>query len=126
MNPNTGEPVNPPPSPNPLADLEDVVAAAQQEVAARAVSIQTSAEEFKAQFGSGVTPPVTEIPSSSEPSVASLDPSINTVDDLLVKGPQVVEAVAPPEQTPAEKLKKQISDSVDAFLEEVTKEKITA
>ena len=80
-----------------------------------------------------VTPPATEsissppITSELKPEdsigipVAPLDSSINTVDDLLAQGPQTVEAVAPPEKTPAEKLKQQIADSIDAFLEEVVK-----
>lgn len=101
MNPNAGKPVNP------LSDLENVVAAAQQAAAAA----QTPKGQFEEQFGSGVTP---------------LDPSIKTVDGLLAKGPQTVEAVVPAKQTPAEKLKQQIAASVNAFLEEVTKEKIPA
>lgn len=61
-------------------------------------------------------------PLSSEEPVAKLDESIKTMDDLLAKGPQTAEA----EQTPAEKLKQQIAASVDAFLDEVTKEKVSA
>lgn len=75
----------------PLANLQSVVDAAREAVAAQvAAPLQTPAEtpqkEFQAQFGSGVTPPVAEVP------VAQLDPSIKTVNDLLAKGPQVVES----------------------------------
>lgn len=79
-------------------------------------------------------PPVVENPSSA---VAPLDPDINTVGDLLQKGPQVVENPSPatatetiavaektPEQTPADKLRQKIAKDVDAFLEEVTKDKV--
>lgn len=110
-NPNAGEPVNPNgtvssepagSSVNPLSNLESVVAAAQQAAAAQ----QTPKAQFENQFGSGATPPVAEVPA----------------DAPIAQSPQVVETVAP-EQTPAEKLKKQIAVSIDAFLEEAAREK---
>lgn len=105
---------------NPLANLEGVVAAAKLEAAAaQAEPVQVPAEtqegQFVNQFGSGLTPPVAEVPTlkpedSQEAPVTSLDP-----------GPEpAAEAAAPEEKTPAEKLKEQIAASVDAFLEEVT------
>lgn len=93
-------------------NVEGVVAAAQEAAAA-----QTPKRQFENQFGWGIVSPVTKAP------VVPLDPGINIVLDPFAKEPQVVEAVAPAEQTPAEKLKKQIEDSVNTFLEEVTKEK---
>ena len=113
------QPVNTDPS---LANLEGVVAAAQQAAAASPVP-QTPAEtpegQFMNQFGSGPeTPPVAEVPVS----VAPLDPSINTVDDLLARGPQTAES----KKTPAEELKEDVSVAVEKFLEEVTKEKVAA
>lgn len=69
-----------------LTNLQNVVAAAR-EAAQSTVPVQTPEENFQNQFGSGpATPPVAEVP------VAPLDPSINTVNDLLAKGPQVVES----------------------------------
>lgn len=114
---------------------DDVVAAAKLEAAASAAPLQTPAEtpkgQFENQFGSGVTPPVAETPSSS---IAQLDPSIKTVDDLLTKGPQVienpnptVEAVAPAEKTPADILKERIAANIDTFLKEITqKQRVTS
>ncbi len=80
---------------NPLSGLENAVADLQK-------------NQFTNQFGS--------------PQVAQLDPSINTVNDLLAQGPQVVEV----EKTPADELKDKISAAVDNFLEQVTKEKVAA
>ena len=115
---------------NPLSDLEKVVEAAQEAAATvpqtptpGTTPAETPAKQFEKQFGSGITPPVAEEVSELKPEdsadvpVAPLDPNINTVDDLLAKGPQTVEA----EKTPADKLKKEIADSVEAFLAEVTK-----
>lgn len=51
--------------------------------------------------------------------VAPLVSGIDTIKDLLDKGPQV-------EQTPGDKLRQKISADIDAFLEEVTKEKAAA
>lgn len=111
-------------------------------------------KDFENQFGSGVgTPPPasepapdlmaaaleglgTQTPPAENPSSTDvkLDPNINTVDDLLREGPKAVadstsqaeaEAVVLSEQTPAQKWEK-LSDSVKAFLEEVTKEKVAA
>lgn len=142
---------NPAASPD-ISRVEDLVAAAQQAAAAQAPKDQF-VNQFGS---GSVTPPVAESDSSvAEPApdlmatalanlestlpetaqkpegpqstlVSPLDPSINTVDDLLAKGPQVVEAVASPEETPAEKLKQEISDKIDAFLEETAKEKTPA
>ncbi len=120
LNPASGPSVGAP-STNPLSNLEEVVAAAQQAAAAAAVQNPppAPAEQFTAQFGSaGTTPPAVETPADA--SVAPLNPNIKTVDDLLAKGPQTVEAVAPAEKTPADKLKEQISASIDAFLADVT------
>lgn len=135
---NTGTPLNP------LDKLESVVVAAQEAAA------QTPEGQFNNQFGEPTTPPVAEpvpgldtalanlestpaafdaAPPAETPSssVASLDPNINTVADLLAKGPQVVEAVAPAEKSPADKLKEQVAASIDEFLAKVTtKEEITA
>ena len=119
---------------SPLGNLEGVVPVAKPEVAATQPTApvqapkETPKVQFENQFGSGpATPPVAEVPEikqedSKEAPVAQLDPSIKTVDDLLTKGPQVVEV----EQTPAEKLKQEIAATIDAFLEEVTKEKTAA
>ena len=122
-----------------ISRVENLVAAAQQEAAA-ASPLTQSREQFQNQFGPQTPAPVEQpvadpmaaaleslgtqtAPTEITPAetVAPLDSSINTVDDLLAQGPQTVEAVAPPEKTPAEKLKQQIADSIDAFLEEVVK-----
>lgn len=122
-----------------LDKLEGVVAAAKLEAGAvqPTAPIQALEEtpkgQFENQFGSGpASPPVAEVPELNptdlkETSVAQLDPSTKAVDDLLAKGPQVVEnpnptveAVAPAEKTPADILKEKIAANIDAFLEEVT------
>jgi len=109
---------------DPLANLQNVVDAARKDVASaapQAPTEETSQKAFQNQFGSGATPPVAELKpeDSTNPSVVQLDPSIETVDDLLAKGPQTVEVSAPAEKTPADILKEQIAASVDAFLEKV-------
>lgn len=110
MDPNAGEPVKPGGTTPDISRVEGLVAAAQQEAAAA----QTPKVQFENQFGSLVAPHAVEStpdidtvlasletsqqtqPPSAEgqdsTSVASLDPSIKTVDNLLAKGPQVVES----------------------------------
>ena len=89
-----------------LSDLEKLVNAAKEQV-------PDPQSAFMQQFGPK-EPPTAEVPSVDQQVVAS---------DI----PQTVAEIVPqPEQTPAEKLKQQISGSVDAFLAEVTKEKVTA
>jgi hypothetical protein len=136
-----------------LASLEGVVAAAKEAAAIQTTEPgQAPAKtQFTNQFGSEPAEPVSEpapdlmtaalegLGTTPTPPVAEnstdvkLNPNINTVDDLLKGGQQITtdsvppaEAVAPAEETPADKLKKQIAASVNAFLEEVTKEKTAA
>jgi len=116
MDPNAGEPVNPinpvsgvVPEPNMSSDLN----ALQKLVNAAKEQVPTDSQNaFVKQFGPQ-EPPKAEVPSVDQQVPSDI--------------PQTVaEIVSQPEQTPAEKLKQQISDSVDAFLEEVTKEKVAA
>lgn len=148
--PTAGPDVAAPADPS-LNNLEGVVKAAQDAVGAQAAAAPTLPQTpeqaaFVGQFDpTQSTMPAAEpapdlmsqaISSLETPSdqssspVAQLDPNIKTVDDLLTKGPQVVDSTGvettPGQETPAEKLKKKIADSVDAFLEEVTKEKVSA
>ena len=106
--------------------------------------MQSKIDQFKGLFGFGAKPAVEQpTPASSlTPPVAESAP--NLIDAVLANlgtkpsGENVPanndqplpEVTAPPqpgqtqpEQTPAEKLKQQIADSIDAFLEEVAKEK---
>lgn len=125
MNPNAGEPVNPggaavavgeqpvnnPPT-NPLADLEGVVAAAQ-EAAQATPPVQASAEtpqgQFVDQFGSGpATPPVAEVPTNVP--VAPLDSG-------------TIEAVPPPED-PQATFVQEVRNAVKK-LEEATKKEVS-
>ena len=131
MNPQGGEGGNnqpPPPPPtapivgsgvgvssdpsNPLAGLEGVVAAAKEAAAAQT----TPKAQFENQFGSPqpTTPSVTDIANLGTPP--PLDTSTPQSEPI-----QPVETLTQPEpeQTPAEKLKEQIANSVNAFLEEV-------
>lgn len=122
--------------PKPLSGLEDVVAAAEEaaRIAGTPTVTPTPREQFSAQFGSGATPTVVETPVLTDvkppftkvpagaPSVAPLDPSIKTAEDLLKEVPQVVgnpdpvaEAALQPEQTPKEKLMEKISKIVDEY-----------
>ena len=137
-----------------ISRVENLVAAAQQEAAA-ASPLAQSQEQFQNQFGPQTPAPVeqpvadpmaaaleslgtqtapAQTPSSNESSTPApenstdvkLDPSINTVDDLLKEDEKIAakssapEDVALPEQTPAQKWQ-ELSDSVKAFLEEVVK-----
>lgn len=109
-------------SSNPLGKLEDVVAAAKLEAAPRTTATgQTPAEtpkgQFLDQFGSGHATPATPTTVESAPDL--IDTALANVGDT-----PPAETPQQPEQTPAEKLKQQIADSVNAFLEEVAKEKI--
>lgn len=139
MNPN-GEPVNPnspdgavpaapaAPASADLGSLEKAVNDAQKEEAAT-----SPIDQFKAQFGD----PVGSVPSPvTESPVSATDPILSDIKQPLskpsVEAPKdtsgdsytpTAEAALKAEKTPAEKLKKEISDSVNAFLEEVTKEK---
>lgn len=105
---------------NPLDKLEGAVAAAQ------AAAAQTPKGQFENQFGLGSATPTVAEP--APPAGGTSVPQPPT-DNLAPKQTQpVVETLAQrePEQTPAEKLKQQIADSVDAFLEEVIKERVAA
>ena len=150
-------------SPADVSRVEGLVAAAQEAVAVQTANpvapVQTSEQAaFATQFGPsestqpsaeppdlmtaaleglGTPTPIADqpvAPTAENSTDVKLDPSINTIDDLLKKGPQVVENPPPAveaavvsEQTPADKLKEQIADAVDAFLlNEVTKDKVTA
>lgn len=131
---------------NSLNKLEGVVAAAQEAANVAASPLQpTPQQAFEDQFGEKKAPataPLASAPadlgtSPSTPdlnaalanietskdqdgtSVAPLVPGIDTIKDLLDKGPQV-------EQTPGDKLRQKISADIDAFLEEVTKDKVAA
>jgi hypothetical protein len=98
---------------NPLDKLEGVVVAAKLEAAQ---SAQTPTGQFMDQFGSVDTAP----PAVGESSVA--DALVKDQTDGTVSSPP--DEVAPqPEQTPADILKEKIAGNIDAFLEEVTKEK---
>lgn len=101
-------------SSNPLDKLENVTGAGTLEVAPDS---KPPTEQFVSQFGSGVTSPVAEAAElnptdSKETPVEKPNPSTETLGDLLTKGPQTAEA----EKTPAEKLREQISNAVEEFL----------
>lgn len=120
---------------NPLDKPGNVDTAVKLEAAA-----QTPTEQFKNQFGSGpANPPTAEsnVPDLMNQALANLEttsPAVGatapqpSTDNLAPEQTQPAETLAQPdpEQTPGEKLKQQIAASVDAFLEEVTKEKVAA
>lgn len=125
MDPNAAKPDNPnivnpglePPvtnvSSDPLSNLQNVVDAAKQ-----AAAVQTPQGQFMDQFGSGpATPPIVD--NATVPGL--IDTALANLGTPPEQTQPVVETLPQPEleQTPAEKLKQQISDSVDAFLEEV-------
>lgn len=102
------------PAVNPLSGLEDAIAATKAAAQTTETPAASPTDQFNVQFGSGTTPPA--------PAVDTTAPT--TQPDLGVS--PVAEAVAQPEQNPAEELKQKISDDVDTFLAEEVKEKPAA
>lgn len=123
-------------SSNPLAGLEDVVKAAKEAAAVQTTppvepTAQTPKDQFASQFGEAVPPvePMATTPPVTEPASGLMDTALSNLATLQQTQAQpVVETLAQPEpeQTPAEKLRKEIADSVDAFFKEVAKEQAPA
>lgn len=141
MNPNAGEPDNQggsvvePPLNTDLSGLQSVV-----DVAREAAAVQTPQAQFENQFGSPQPPIPPVVDNAAGPglmdatlsNLETLSPTaVNastpqpSTDNLAPEQTKPVDALAPePEQTPADKLKQEIADRVDAFLEKVIKEKV--
>lgn len=121
---------------NPLDKLESAIAAAQQSAQNTGAPAGTPQEQFSNQFGSGEPSPVGQPPASADAKPVTADtaskPEDSTISDTQlseIKSAAELLAQNPKDlaiQAAAEDLKKQISDSVDKFLEEVTKEKTAA
>lgn len=106
MSSNTQQPVSP------LGTPEDVLNAAKQ---AADASTTTPQDQFVAQFGPASQPPVQ---ATEEIPVTSVPPAMPNV----AQQSSVAEDVSSqPTQTPAEKLKEEISISINKFLEEIAK-----
>ncbi len=87
--------------------------------------LATPEGQFEDQFGSGsAKPPVAE----SDSAVADNSTAPGLIDTALANlgttpPPASSEASQQPEQTPENKLKQRISDAIDVFLQEATKDK---
>lgn len=145
------------PSSTDLSRVENLVAAAQQEAAAvqgampgqpgQEAPVSPSQEQFRNQFDPQPTAPVqqpvpdlmaaaleglgtqTPSPLAENSTDVKLDPSINTVADLLAKGPQVVELKSEVKLPPkVQEFLDSVLNAADKYKasEEVTKDEVPA
>ena len=131
---------NQPPAATPVTTepgLEGVVAAAQEAAAQPTTPVQaaeTPEGQFVNQFGSGVTQPVVETPSSIMPNTDSntppaVDMSVPqpSTDNLVPEQTQpVVEVLAQPEEDPQATFVQDVKDAVKKLEEAQAKNKIAS
>ena len=142
MNPNAGEPVNPPGAPTgdkPINPVSGVIS--EPSVTAPSTSVGPDMSSDLSDLQNLVNAAKEQVPTNSQSAFVKqfgpaegANPVSQPTSDLNAgldsSSPVSVQVEEKPEpsvaETPAEKLKEQIAASIDTFLVEVTKEKIPA